>query len=286
MRNRSLFKKSSTTFYTSSLFFPGAVRADVFDLYVFVRLADNYVDQKPADREGFYKFRKTWDLMVKELAAINSADQHELKIRTNSNDEQACADMLRVSLKYDFDFKWVEKFLDAMESDLNHRPCQTVEDTIRYTYGSAEVIGLMMAKIMGLPKEATEAARLQGRAMQLINFIRDIDEDNRLGRQYLPGDELKLFNLPDLSYQTAHNQTREFTEFIHFQLQRYDGWQLEAAEGYSYIPRRLQIPIKTASDMYNWTGRQIYKNPLVIYHKKVKPSRQMVIKQYLKNISY
>ena len=56
-----------------------------------------------------------------------------------------------------------------------------MEELIDYMYGSAEVVGLMMARIMGINREADFCARMLGRAMQYINFIRDIDEDGKLG---------------------------------------------------------------------------------------------------------
>lgn len=54
---QSLFKKSSKTFYYSTLFFPRYMRSDIHDLYAFVRTADDYVDTLPQDREAFYRFR-------------------------------------------------------------------------------------------------------------------------------------------------------------------------------------------------------------------------------------
>lgn len=56
----STFKQGSTTYFNSSLFFPPALRRDVFVLYGFVRVADNYVDNVPQYSEGFYKFKQSY----------------------------------------------------------------------------------------------------------------------------------------------------------------------------------------------------------------------------------
>ncbi len=69
----------------------------------------------------------------------------------------------------------------------------------------------MMARIMGLPEESYVAARHLGKAMQYINFIRDIDEDNRLGRIYLP---IAGTGLQDLSCRSAEENREAFTRFI------------------------------------------------------------------------
>jgi 15-cis-phytoene synthase len=273
-----IFKKGSTTFFLSSVFFPKDIKTDVFDLYSFVRVADDYVDQVPADKEGFQRLRKLW-----EDAAIDPNFSVERNDH-DSIDETVTKNIVRVARKRHFDMDWVDAFLDAMQSDIVHKEYTSIEGTLNYVYGSAEVIGLMMAQIMDLEPDATEAARMQGRAMQIINFIRDIDEDNTLGRQYFPVDDLKKFDLPDLTLESTTARPTQFNEFIQFQLDRYDAWQAQAAAGYHYIPRRYRIPIKTAADMYNATAETIRQNPFIVYEKKVKPSKTRIIIKALKNI--
>lgn len=272
-QERKIFKNGSTTFFMSSLFFPSKVRADVFDLYSFVRVADDYVDQVPADNDGFYRLRQMWNDAVQDPHYNTSKNKHD------STDERVVKNMLRVAKKNNFDMAWVTAFLDSMQSDLTDKHYLTIKDTLWYIYGSAEVIGLMMASIMELTPEAASAARLQGRAMQIINFIRDINEDIELGRQYFPVSELRRFNLPDLTHATATAQPADFTKFIQFQLDRYDQWQTAAYEGYKYIPKRLRVPLQTATDMYNWTASEIHKDPMIIYAKKVKPTKLRVARR-------
>jgi phytoene synthase len=277
-QEQTIFKQGSTTFFISSLFFPRDIKKDVFDLYSFVRVADDYVDRLPIpDKDSFYHLRRLWS------AAIADSNFDMTKQAADSIDEMVIKNMLRVAHKNNFEMAWIESFLDAMQSDLTHKPYQTVGDTQHYVYGSGEVIGLMMAKIMGLKPEAAEAARLQGRALQFMNFIRDVQEDNDLGRSYFPANELKQFNLPNLTRQTATKQTKDFTKFMHFQLDRYEMWHAKAREGYKYIPKRLRVPLRTAADMYTWTAQEVRKNPLVIYEKKVKPSKVRIVRTLFAN---
>jgi phytoene synthase len=141
----------------------------------------------------------------------------------------------------------------------------------------------MMARIMNLPQQAHESAALQGRAMQWINFIRDIAEDNNNGRCYFPREDLDKFNLADLSKDTALNQPEDFKKFIRAQLERYESWQSQAQEGYHYIPKRLRIPLQTAADMYNWTSEVIAKDPMIVFERQVKPSKTRVVRRALRN---
>lgn len=274
---RDIFKRASSTFFIGALFFPANIKNDVFELYSFVRVADDYVDQVPADNDGFYRLRQMWNKARKAEyfdTSKNNADSIDLCVVKN---------MLRVSRKNDFKLEWVESFLDSMQSDLTHKDYRRLDDTLDYISGSAEVVGLMMARIMNLPENAYASAKLQGRALQWINFIRDIDEDIHLGRQYFPLTDMERFNLPDLTRQTATLQPKDFTKFIQFQINRYEKWQAEAYAGYKYIPKRLQIPLRTAADMYAWTAGEIRKDPLVIFESKIKPSKSRAMKQALRN---
>lgn len=266
---KNIFKKASTTYYVSSLFFPKQVKHDVFRLYSFVRMADDYVDATPQDTQGFRVFREEWAqaLKHKDTAASSSA----------YGQNRAINNMRTLVQKYEFDSVWVEAFLDAMQSDINQTPCKTYDETLSYCYGSAEVIGLMMAKIMDLPTHSYDAAQKQGRAMQLINFIRDIAEDNALGRQYLPQDEVERYGLQNLSQKEAHAKPDAFNLFMQFQIERFRAVQAEAEKGYKYLPGRYLVPVKTAAQMYSWTANQIAKNPHVVFEKKVKPSKHRIV---------
>ncbi len=268
---QQIFQKGSTTYYFSSQFFPRKMREDVFRLYSFVRVADDYVDSVPAQVKEFHNLRKRWDAAKHDPNFSTHRSIHD------SIDQRVIKNIVHVTRKYDYDPAWIEAFLDSMQSDVKGSTFHTIEDTLGYIYGSAEVIGLMMARIMGLPNEAQATAKLQGRAMQFINFLRDIDEDNNLGRCYFPAEDLAKFNLPDLTKATAHQHPEQFQNFMQFQLHRYSEWQAEANTGFRFIPRRLRIPLQTAVDMYNWTGQVIARDPLIIYDHKVKPRKRRII---------
>jgi len=270
---RDIFRQASTTYYWSSRFFPKAVRNDVFKLYSFVRTADDYVDAQPQKRAAFRQLRRRWEQVLDDPhGAPGIDDRDELTERVIKN-------MYEVYNAYGFDAAWVTSFLNAMQADLDGKTYATLEDTLWYVHGSAEVIGLMMAKILNLSPEAYEAARLQGRAMQWINFIRDIREDYAFGRQYFPEEDLRMFGLPDLSPDTVRQQKAAFKKFVAFELGRYHEWQKEAALGFKHIPRRPRIALRTAVDMYDWTGAIIAARPHIVLETQVKPSKRRVLRQ-------
>lgn len=268
-REQEIFKTGSTTYYWSSKFFPENTREDVFKLYSFVRVADDFVDNIPQDKVRFEQLAKAWNKTLK-TGKIPSG-------RTNSDIKLVVKNMYEVYTKYEFDPKWVQAFLDSMRMDLDKRSYKTLNQTLEYIYGSAEVIGLMMAKIIGVKEQGYEAAKMQGRAMQYINFIRDIKEDLDLGRQYFPARELSKYGLPSLQINDIVNHPAAFREFIEGQIAYYNDWQKQAAKGFKHVPRSQRVALKTAVDMYNWTATSIAKNPFIVLDKKIKPSKIRVV---------
>ena len=258
-----IFKNGSKTYFYSSIFFPHEIREDVFKLYSFVRKADDYVDSIPQKADEFYAFKKTYN------QALKGEETGDIVIDS----------FVELIKRKDFETDWIDAFLASMEADLYVNTYPSLERLKNYLYGSAEVIGLMMAKILELPSQSYESARHLGRAMQFANFIRDIPEDITLGRIYFPQPDLLENNLEGLDYNHARNNQSGFRRFIHTQIDRFHDWQNKAEKGFSHIPKRYLIPIKTASDMYKWTAQKIERSPLIVYNKKVKPSIPHIISQ-------
>jgi phytoene synthase len=275
---KSIFRNGSTTYYFSSWFFPKAIRQDVFKLYSFVRIADDYVDSIPQNKKEFNILRTLWQ------DAVDDKNFDSKPIEQDSVNERVVKNMIHLTNVYDFDTAWIESFLDSMQADVTKKRYASLDGSLWYVYGSAEVIGIMMAKIMNLPDKAIDHAIMQGRAMQWINFIRDIAEDNRLGRCYFPQEDLDKFKLSNLSFSTVSAKPEAFNNFINFQLDRYYKWQLEAEKGYKYIPKRLLKPLKTANDMYGWTAKEISADPLKIYQTKIKPNKLQVLSSGIKHV--
>ncbi len=158
-----------------------------------------------------------------------------------------------------------------MEMDLTKKSYDTVQELLTYVYGAAEVMGLYMTNILDLNKEAYTYARYLGRSLQCINALRDIAEDIKLGRSYIPLEDLNTYGLQNLEYEYVKQHPEEYTELIKTQITRFCYWLETAEKGYHYVPKRYLISIKTVMDMYQWTAEQILKNPFIVYEWKVKP---------------
>ena len=262
-----IFRKGSTTYYYSTKLFPANVRKEVTQLYNFVRIADNFVDSVPQDTEGFLDFKN-------EYYEVLSGKESDNKIIT---------EFVKLSKKRQFENEWVDAFLHSMEMDTYKSNYENLDELNTYLYGSAEVIGLMMNKVMNINKNANDSARYLGKAMQFINFIRDIDEDLDLKRTYFPEEDLDKFGLTGLTRGEARRKPEQFKSFVRSQIRLYFKWQKQAEIGFKFIPKNMRIAVKTASDMYLWTAKEIYKNPFIVYDMKIKPSWTKVLLNGLKN---
>lgn len=255
---QKIFAGRSTTYFLSAKLFPADVQKDVAKLYSFLRVADDYVDQETPDKTAFDKLRLT------SLSVLNGKQPTNFGAH-NDTDAAVIENLVFVYRKYGFEYEWMELFFNSMQADLDNKRYKTLEDSLQYVHGSAEVVGLMMAKLMGLPEESFGYARLQGRAMQWINFIRDLDEDNQLGRQYFPESDLKKFGLPNLLIDTAQAQPKQLTDFIRFQVKRYQKWQAEAQLGLKFIDYPKRRAVEKAITQYNKTAEQIKAAPLSVF---------------------
>lgn len=239
-----IFRSGSRTYYYSSWFFQKPIRDQVSVLYAFVRIIDDLVDNTVQQKDTFYAY---WDSYRQALKGVKSGVRF-------------LDDLINLARTKNFDFAWIDAFWQAMEMDIVKPIHQTLAETEEYMYGSAEVIGLMMARIMDLPKKADLSARMLGKAMQYANFIRDVDEDMKMNRNYL-------------QVNGQEDYLRKFGTLK----DRFTKWQSAAEAGYKFIPKRYLIPTKTAAEMYKWTINKIAENPAIVFKKKIKPSKMRIL---------
>jgi len=258
-----IFRKGNQTFFDSSFLFSKEVHEDVDTLYAFVRATDSYVDSVPQQPEKFNKF----------------IEKYRLGIRKGSDDPIISA-FIELSKKRKFEEKWTEAFFDSVKLNLSSPIMQTIDDSLKYIYGSAEVIGLYLARILDLDEKTFNHAKIFARAMQYANIIRDVHEDNSSGRVYLP---LEGSGFSTLGKGEAGIKPLAFNNFLRNEINRFNNWQKEAEKGFKFMPLRSRIAVKTASDMYKWTMKKIHKDPFIVFEKKVMPSKTRIYATALLN---
>ena len=184
--SRLVIKRYSTSFYFSSNLLSKSIRQDIFNIYGFVRLADEIVDT-------FHEFPKKELLMEFENELWRSID-NKISLNPILNSFQNTVN------KYSIPKDLINSFLDSMKMDLNKKQYNTIEEYKKYIYGSADVVGLMCLKVFvkGSEKLYTELSPFAislGSAFQKVNFLRDIKDDSDiLNRVYFPNVDMNDFN--------------------------------------------------------------------------------------------
>src|SRR3954447_23046652 len=197
---------SGSSFYYSFLFLPPERRRAITALYAFCREVDDTVDE--TSDEAVARTKLAW--WRKEVAAmLDGASTHPVT--------KALQPHLAV---YKIEGKHLVAIIDGMEMDLNQTRYLDYPALKRYCWHVAGVVGILSASIFGVTRpETLEYAERLGLAFQLTNIIRDVGEDARKGRIYLPVNELQQFNVTAADILNArHNEN--FEKLMRFQAER------------------------------------------------------------------
>jgi len=176
--------KSGSSFYYSFLFLEPLRRQAITALYAFCREVDDVVDECPD--KLLARTKLAW--WRAELTALFEG-------RPNHPVTQALATSLKT---FSLPQEQLLEIIDGMEMDLDHVRYNDFKALHLYCYRVASVVGLLAAEIFGYRDRLTlKYAHDLGLAFQLTNIIRDVGEDARRGRIYLPQDELSRFGVTE-----------------------------------------------------------------------------------------
>jgi 15-cis-phytoene synthase len=244
-RCRQIAAENGRTYFLATRLLSPDQRPAVHALYGFARHADDILDElDPA-------------LDVTERADRLQRLSHRFFAGGEHHDELVLAAVNDTMRRYGIAADLFEDFLDSMRMDLTVTDYADRAALNRYMRGSAEVIGLQMLPILGTvgdPEEAAPYAAALGRAFQLTNFLRDIDEDLKRNRVYLPADELAAFGVDRelLEWCHAHRRTHARVRtalaaqhHITREIYRF------AAEGIALLAPRSRPCVTTAFTLYS-----------------------------------
>ncbi|UII76533.1 phytoene/squalene synthase family protein [Flagellimonas sp. HMM57] len=172
----------STSFALATKMLSSSIRADIYNIYGFVRFADEIVDT-------FHDYDKKV-LFENFEKAMNDAINNKISLNPILNSFQSTYH------KYDIPFHLVEAFMKSMRMDLSKKKYHTFEEYQEYIYGSADVVGLMCLCVFvdgnkDKYEELKDSAMALGSAFQKVNFLRDLKADYELlERTYFPNTNL------------------------------------------------------------------------------------------------
>jgi phytoene synthase len=224
----------SRSFHLASALLPGPKKAATRALYAFCRVTDDIVDRAAGDAaaqlDAWRQRVSTWQPPADDLVAVAWADTRA---------------------HYRIPQRYAEQLIEGVARDLRQSRYDTFEDLTTYCYGVASTVGLMSMHITGFNSSAAiPFAVKSGVALQLTNILRDVGEDFRAGRVYLPQEELADFGLTE-DYLAAGQIDNRWRAFMRFQIDRTRRLYAESQPGVALLHPDGRLAIAAAAGLYS-----------------------------------
>lgn len=246
---------NSKSFYLASALLPGPKRRAVRALYAFCRVTDDLVDLPGASQTRL--------------------DDWRARVLTSTPPEY---DLVAVAwtdarLRYGIPLRYAEQLIDGVAQDLQPRRYATFDELAAYSYGVASTVALMSMHIIGYTStHAIRYAIKLGVALQLTNILRDVAEDWRAGRVYLPVEDLSRYALgeADIEHGIASGVvTPQWREFMRFQIERNRRLYAEAILGIAYLSSEGRFAVTAAADLYCAILGEIERNGYNVFSRRI-----------------
>ena len=237
--SKNVTNSYSTSFSLATKMLSKSIRQDIYNIYGFVRFADEIVDT-------FHDYDKK-ELLNRFIDELNFSLKNKISTNPILNSFQYTVN------KYNIDFGLIDSFLKSMKMDLKKIKYNSEKEYKQYIYGSADVVGLMCLKVFVSGDEETykklkPSAMALGSAFQKVNFLRDLNADfHDLNRTYFPNLDFKDFDDQSkmLIMEDIENDFRKALKGI-YELPNNSKFGVYAA--YKYY-RRLLVKLKRTSYM-------------------------------------
>ena len=237
--SKNVTNSYSTSFSLATKMLSKSIRQDIYNIYGFVRFADEIVDT-------FHDYDKK-ELLNRFIDELNFSLKNKISTNPILNSFQYTVN------KYNIDYGLIDSFLKSMKMDLKKIKYNSEKEYKEYIYGSADVVGLMCLKVFVSGDEETfkklkPSAMALGSAFQKVNFLRDLNADfHDLNRTYFPNLDFKDFDDQSkmMIMEDIENDFRKALKGI-YELPNNSKFGVYAA--YKYY-RRLLVKLKRTSYM-------------------------------------
>jgi phytoene/squalene synthetase len=245
--SKSVTNAYSTSFSLAAKMLAPSIRQDIYNIYGFVRFADEIVDSfHDYDKQTLFdRFEKDLNLALTEKISLNpilNSFQHTVR-------------------NYGIERSSIDAFMQSMRLDLSKTDYTTAEEYQQYIYGSADVVGLMCLRVFVKGdntkyEQLKESAMSLGSAFQKVNFLRDLKEDfEGLSRTYFPNT-----NLAALDEASKKRIIAEIEEDFS-----------KGYEGILLLPTEAKFGVFMAYRYYKCLLKKLYKTPAIeIKNKRIR----------------
>jgi phytoene synthase len=251
---RSTTRVHSKTFYLSSLFLSPVKRRAVWAVYAFCRTADDIVDRIAPARE--------------RLDAIDAWEQKLLGAYDGRASDPVFIAFADAARRFAIPMQPALDLLRGARMDVSVGRYATYDDLREYCYLVASTVGLLVMPILGtVSPEAAGYGVALGRAMQMTNILRDVGEDARMGRIYLPAEDLHRFGCSE-SAIVAGLVDEPFVAVMRDQIGRVRAMYAQAEPGIALLAPESRYTVRLALSLYRGILDRIEANGYDVFTRR------------------
>lgn len=245
----------SRTFHMASGLLPREKRQAARALYAFCRITDDIIDESRDD--------------AMRIARMGRWREHVLSDCPMA-DMPVCLAWADTQARFNIPRGYAQQLIQGVTRDIEQTRYETFEELAEYSYGVASTVGLMAMHIIGFESEdALPYAIRLGVALQITNILRDVGDDWRNGRLYLPMEELRAFGLCE--EDIARGQvTERWRRFMVFQIARNRQLYAESMAGIKMLDKDGRFAIGAAATLYQAILEDIEINDYDVFSRRAR----------------
>lgn len=260
---RVITRTYAKTFYMATRFLPYHKQRSIFAIYGLCRYLDDLVDeaedliyQKKISRvEVFEKLESFKNKLINAYRGVE-------------NDNPILVAFADVLNRYNISIELPLTLLEGVSTDLTKNRYKKFDELYDYSYKVASVVGLMTSEVFGYSdRKALDHAIDLGIAMQLTNILRDIGEDLRRDRIYIPSEDLHRFDITEEDL-FRNDLSEKFIKMMHFQIERTRNFYESAEKGIPMLNRDSRLPVMLAKENYSRILSKIEENNYQVFYQR------------------
>jgi phytoene synthase len=255
----TITRTSNTSFYYSFSLLPRPKREAIHAVYAFCRFTDDIVDDDGDLPRKIARLRRWRTELGKALRGTSSS--------ALLNQLSATAKRFNIPVEHFYEL------FQGMEMDLTKTRYETFDELNEYCYLVASTVGLMCRKIFGYRNESTRDYAVNlGIALQLTNILRDIKDDAKRGRIYIPQEDLRRFGYTEGDL-LAFRYTPEFRNLMRFECRRAQDYFERAKASLQNEDKRFFFAARIMSSIYSHILRRIEKADYNVFDRRISISK-------------
>lgn len=260
---RAITRHHAKTFYMATRFLPNHKQRGIFAIYSLCRYIDDLVDEaedllekKELSEDDIRQKLELWKHKLKDTYEGRAHD-HDILI--------AFSDVLR---RHHIPIEMPFELMEGVCLDLFKNRYETFDELYDYSFKVASIVGLMTSQVFGYAsREALGYAVDLGIAMQLTNILRDVGEDLRRDRIYLPQEELDRFNVTEEDL-FEHRLNEYVVDLLSYQIKRTRRYYKRSDKGIMLLSRDSRLPVYLARQNYSRILDKIEDNDYNVFDKR------------------